>query len=597
MQANLSIKGITVQNIYSQYLTGYYLINRRYQRKLVWSVGEKEKFIDSILNGFPIPMILGANYRKSDGASSLEVLDGMQRLNAITSFIEGEFSIGGMYFNLEAVAQTKAKKDAGHLLQQLPCLPVEECAKILDYPVPFSVFDENEPTKLDESFRRINTGGRTLSKQDVRQAGALGLVPELVNVAAIYIRKDSSHSNVVDLGNMKNISLSNTGLRYGINISDIFWAKHGIITHENIRMSRDEELVAHLLSYMADPQSSETTSHYLDEIYDDVSEDAKKLTRQIIKIGNQALYNQFCFVFSELSKVLDSREAIFKKLVYKGKPNKVTQVYQVVFIAFYKALISHNLKVSNYQNLCDSLADIFDNHLTALDSDRKWTGDDRETLSDATLGVIRKHFSPKSGGDFHLSSWAENFENILNQSKTEQVCYDFKMTLCQLSGRVEEYSAKVVGKIVKTLVAMTNAKPGDCYVIVGVAEKEEDAVQHQNHFDSDSIKYSNFFITGIDHEAIKYHGSIANLEQKIIQQIEKESISDNFKSRIKSGIVTFSYDGKQILLFKAARGDKPEMYDGRLYTRTLSHLEPVEQERMFDFYEMFKKESELAQKP
>jgi len=45
MQGNLSIKGITVQNIYTQYLSGLFVINRRYQRKLVWSVQEKEKLL------------------------------------------------------------------------------------------------------------------------------------------------------------------------------------------------------------------------------------------------------------------------------------------------------------------------------------------------------------------------------------------------------------------------------------------------------------------------------------------------------------------------------------------------------------------------
>ena len=246
MQVNLSIKSIPVQNIYSQYLTKTYLINRRYQRKLVWSIEEKEKFIDSLLNGFPIPMIIAANHKTPEGKIAFEIPDGMQRLNSITSFIEGEFSVNDKYFNLEAIAQTKAQKDSGKLLQNTPVLSLDECASLLDYPVPFSVCDESDKSKVDESFRRINTGGRTLSKQDVRQAGALGVIPDIIREASIYIRKDSSHSNVVDLRNMKNISLSNKGLKYGINLFEVFWAKHDIIMYENVRKSRDEELVAHL---------------------------------------------------------------------------------------------------------------------------------------------------------------------------------------------------------------------------------------------------------------------------------------------------------------------------------------------------------------
>ncbi|WP_249050049.1 GmrSD restriction endonuclease domain-containing protein [Xanthomonas nasturtii] len=596
MQANLSIKGITVQNIYSQYLIGHYLINRRYQRKLVWSLEEKAKFIDSILNGYPIPMILGANYKKADESNALEVLDGMQRLNAITSFIEGEFPIGSQYFNLEAIAQTKAKKDSGELPQKQPALPIDECAKILDYPVPFSIFDENEPSKLDESFRRINTGGRTLSKQDVRQAGSLGIIPESINDAAIFIRKDSSHSNFVDLRNMKSISLSNKGLEYGINLTEIFWAKHGVITQENIRMSRDEELVAHLLSYIADPNGAQTTSHYLDEIYNSQTPEAEQLAKQINKIGKTTVHHQFSHVFDELKKTIECGNQTFKDLAFKGKPNKVTQVYQVIFIAIYKAIIQSNLKVANYQNLCNSLENIFDAHLTSLNSEQKWTSQDREDLSNAVFGVIKKHFSPKAGSDRNLSGWVENLENILNESKTEQVCYDFKMGFCQITGTEKPFLPKIIGKIVRTLTAMTNTKPGECYVIVGVADKESDAPIHDQHFGSKSIKYKGFSITGVDEEAKKYHKNLDELEQKIVQQLDKELISDEFKAQIKANLVTFSYQGKEIFLFKAARGVEPATYDEKFYTRALSHVEEVESSKYFTFFKMFERESSLAQK-
>ena len=596
MQANLSIKGITVQNIYSQYLLGYYLINRRYQRKLVWSIDEKAKFIDSILNGYPIPMILGANYKKSDDNSSLEVLDGMQRLNAITSFIEGEFAVSSQYFNLEAIAQTKVKKDSGDLIQKQPALAIDECAKILDYPVPFSIFDENEPLKLDESFRRINTGGRTLSKQDVRQAGSLGIIPESINEAAIYIRKDSSHSNFVDLRNMRNISLSNKGLDYGINLADIFWAKHGIIIQENIRKSRDEELVAHLLAYIADPAGAQTSSHYLDEIYDANTVASQQLSRQINKIGKATLLRHFTHVFEEFRKTIECKNQGFKALVFKGRPNKVPQVYQVIFIAMYKAMIQENLKIANYENLHSSLDGIFEGHLTSLNSDEKWVAQEREALSNAVFGLIRKNFSPKVGMDRNLSSWVQNLENILNESKTEQVCYDFKMGFCQISGTPTSFSAKVISKIVKTLTAMTNTKPGDCYVIVGVADKESDALTHDSHFGSKSVKYKSFFITGIDEEAKMYHRDLGELEQKVVQQIDKEPITEEFKAQIKANLVTFSYMGKEICLFKSARGIEPAMYDKKLYSRALSHNEEIVSEKYFTFFKMFERDSALSQK-
>ena len=57
-QSELSIRGESIQSIYSSFLEKKYLVNRRYQRKLVWTIDEKQSFIDSILNGYPIPLIL-----------------------------------------------------------------------------------------------------------------------------------------------------------------------------------------------------------------------------------------------------------------------------------------------------------------------------------------------------------------------------------------------------------------------------------------------------------------------------------------------------------------------------------------------------------
>lgn len=44
------INGKTVERAYEEYRNGVYLVNRRYQRKLVWNINEKEAFIDSLRN-------------------------------------------------------------------------------------------------------------------------------------------------------------------------------------------------------------------------------------------------------------------------------------------------------------------------------------------------------------------------------------------------------------------------------------------------------------------------------------------------------------------------------------------------------------------
>ena len=48
MENNLTIKGENIQRVYEWYCNKKFIVNRKYQRKLVWTVEEKRNFIDSI---------------------------------------------------------------------------------------------------------------------------------------------------------------------------------------------------------------------------------------------------------------------------------------------------------------------------------------------------------------------------------------------------------------------------------------------------------------------------------------------------------------------------------------------------------------------
>lgn len=47
MVNSISSKSDSVQVVYENYLGGRYIVNRRYQRKLVWTQDEKVAFVDS----------------------------------------------------------------------------------------------------------------------------------------------------------------------------------------------------------------------------------------------------------------------------------------------------------------------------------------------------------------------------------------------------------------------------------------------------------------------------------------------------------------------------------------------------------------------
>lgn len=114
IQEELSIKAMTISQVYSLFASGRLVVNRKYQRKLCWSIEEKRNFMDTIINGLPVPMFLFA----ANDKGQYEIIDGMQRLDAICTFIEQQYSLKDGNFNLESMPDTIEEKRLGKLTQK-----------------------------------------------------------------------------------------------------------------------------------------------------------------------------------------------------------------------------------------------------------------------------------------------------------------------------------------------------------------------------------------------------------------------------------------------------------------------------------------------
>ncbi|MCG3774169.1 MAG: hypothetical protein JW395_0986 [Nitrospira sp.] len=62
-------------------------LNPSYQRDVVWSNGESQKLIESVLRGIPIPSVILQRAKTSDASERYQIVDGKQRLTAILRFI------------------------------------------------------------------------------------------------------------------------------------------------------------------------------------------------------------------------------------------------------------------------------------------------------------------------------------------------------------------------------------------------------------------------------------------------------------------------------------------------------------------------------
>lgn len=423
----LFIQPETIETIYGYYRDNKLIVNRRYQRKLVWTIDEKEGFIDSLSLNFPVPLILVAQI-KYKNTTSFEIIDGMQRLDAIVSFIEGEFPLNGKYFDLETVASTKYLLDNKKLKQKLPKLDRETCTKIATYQIPMSISSFEDEKTIDIIFKRINSNGKHLSQQELRQAGSDSRFAFIVRKLSESIRGDVSLGERLFLSNMKKISINNRNLPYGINLGGIFWRKHNIVTNENIRQSRDEELVAHILSSMLiDPRPSATAKN-LDGFYGLDNRENEIIEKQINKFGEQACIDTFQAVFEELKRTFDVAGKSFHKVLFKKETTYINRSFHIVFLAFYDLLVKEELKITDYNKLTLRLEGVGDKLLTPNIEELNLSKP-RETAINALKGVIREFTTKRDQNDPALNNGVTKLENILSGIITEGTNVDFKIGL------------------------------------------------------------------------------------------------------------------------------------------------------------------------
>jgi hypothetical protein len=594
--ADLSIKGESIQSLYSFYLSKIFLVNRRYQRKLVWTIDEKRSFIDSIMKGYPVPLVLLAEKNDVNGRK-LEIIDGMQRLNAMMSFIEQEFDVGGFYFDLDTMADTKLLKDESKIKQKLPVLERVFCAKIVRYQVPLSVFQQSGNSHVDEVFRRLNSNGRHLSKQELRQAGALSNFASIVRKLSSNIRGDSSALDVLNLNAMKEISITNKSLDYGINVENIFWVKNNIITKDYLRESRDEEIIADIVAWISIDKGVRSSSDILDQLYGFVNDSlvvkesslASQIELEIQKKGEEEILANVQFVLDKLINILTSANKTFNALLFERQQAKIARYFQIVFLSLYELMIEENKEISDLPGLIKKMDKAGDKVINLAAGGGNWSAKEKQTAIDSFVGVIKRCFKKSKTNDPSRNHWVTRLENLLMQSSTEQTLYDFKVGFHQLTVKDSAFDQELFSKVIKTLTAMANTLPGATgYCVIGVADTKESASRHDKIYDSESRSYSSFYINGIEAESTRYHKDVDTYFTKLTQLVKNEPISERDKDYISRNISTVKYFDKTVLIIKIESDKIPSIYDGQYFVRHGSNLAEVLPANFGELFSRFK---------
>lgn len=586
------INGKTVERAYEDYRNGIYLVNRRYQRKLVWNKNEKEAFVDSLKNGYPVPLFL-FSVNEYKGQRRQEIIDGMQRLNAIFGFIENEYEINGYYFDLSSTALTKQLLDENVLKQHTPILDRTSCVNIASYELPFSSYDEDNPDIIDEVFRRINSNGKHLSRQEIRQAGATGEFAELVRVLSTKMRGDVSHDDVLLLDQMKDISIQQDGNKYGINADDVFWVKQNIIDKKDLRLSMDEEIVGDLVGAMVSETMPPSRVSVLDAYYyiDAEEEDSRgyKTEKAIQVRGTETISTQFLYIIDEIKKIFFGKEHTIMQHILNQKVYRGPRYFQSLFLSLYELLIKDEMKILDYDEVYEKLFNIADRTMIISGGGGAWSAKEKTEVVTKTVSILKSAFVERTEADPMHYSYATEIETLLKQSKTENAQYDFKQGIHDLfSGKRNE---QLISKIFKTLTAMGNSgKNATGYVLIGVADKFEDAEKIARKYAVEYIKVGNFYITGIDGEVSHfYNNDYDSYFSQIKNALQQMPLDEHYRRQIGAKMRMVNYYGRAVIIIKIVSDNGAVMFDNNYYTRTGANNdpEPVSAPEMPPFFAKF----------
>ena len=165
------------------------LIKPELQRHYVWDKVEASRFVESLLLGLPVPSIFLANTSEDEKL----IVDGYQRLMTVYDYVKGIWSKDERVFRLSNSVKLN-ERWRGKSFNELQ--PAEQ-RKIRSTTIHAIIFEQLQPKESDTSlfqiFERINTGGRALAAQEIRNCVYQGPLNSLL----IEINNDISWRNYI----------------------------------------------------------------------------------------------------------------------------------------------------------------------------------------------------------------------------------------------------------------------------------------------------------------------------------------------------------------------------------------------------------------
>ncbi|MBH8551010.1 DUF262 domain-containing protein [Nostocaceae cyanobacterium CENA357] len=585
---SITPKGISILELYRLYRENNLIVNRRYQRKLVWAKTEKASLIESILLKYPIPLILFGKFKK-DGKDMYEIIDGMQRLNAIFCFIENQFSIDGKFFDVTKHPLANELSNQGVFkpietsIENL--LNAQECIDFLEYSLAVTIYEANSNKEIEDVFNRINSNGKHLSAQEVRSAGVTSNFAELVRLLACEIRGDVSRE-IVPLSEMPEISIDSKSINlgYGVLAEDTFWCRQGIISNSDLRESADEQLLADIILSIALGKPFPARKENFDNYYGKGDVDkSDEIELAVTRYGTDNLKEDIKAILSQIKNAVNSvsltdsgnDKNFLRRILSRdgGVSNPVKEPFYTLFMAFYDLIIQESKEPFDYQAIFNAVMGL----MTKIEVSASITADKRTRNIGLTKGLIQNYFKLSTSTTRSSGSYAIDLENYLRRSKTEAPNYDFKQGLLSLNRSNRSFDNNCFEKICQNIAAIANLGKGKRgYIFLGISDKEKDTELIEALDQISAPRFFPFGIVGIEREAkiqsITPDQYILNISRKI----RDSKLPEWLKTCVNTALTPITYHNHTVLMIEIQAGKEPVWYENKLYIRDGHEKQPQE---------------------